>query len=175
MLKGVKTKLILYHIPQVSAVKVAPKVVARLAKAYPGLIAGVKDSSGDWDNTAEMLKLSPELAIMVGHEPFIPRLLKAGGVGTICGVANVRPDLIRRLHDSAGKPDEAALVEAVTKVCKLVTDVPFVPAIKALIAEQAGDRRWLNVRAPLVAASEAERKRLVTAVKALDGGALAAD
>ncbi len=175
MLKGVKTRLVLYHIPQVSAVNVAPKVVARLAKAYPDLIAGVKDSSGDWDNTAEMLKLSPQLAIMVGHEPYVPRLLKAGGTGTICGVANVRPDLIRRLHDAAGKPDEAALVDAVTKICTLVTDVPFVPAIKALIADQSGDDRWLNVRPPLVASSAAERKRLVAAVKALDPGALAAD
>ncbi len=175
MLKGVKTRLVLYHIPQVSAVNVAPKVVARLAKAYPDLIAGVKDSSGDWDNTAEMLKLSPQLAIMVGHEPYIPLLLRSGGVGTICGVANVRPDLIRRLHDSAGKPNEAALVDAVTKICTLVTDVPFVPAIKALIADQSGDKRWLNVRPPLVAASEAECRRLVAAVKALDAGALAAD
>ena len=87
----------------------------------------------------------------------------------------MRPDLIRRLHDSAGKPNEAALVDAVTKICTLVTDVPFVPASKALIADQSGDARWLNVRPPLVAASEAERKRLVAAVKAFDPGALAAD
>ncbi|MBM3545977.1 MAG: dihydrodipicolinate synthase family protein [Alphaproteobacteria bacterium] len=174
-LKGVKTRLILYHIPQVSAVKVAPKVVARLAKAYPDLISGVKDSAGEWENTAEMLKLTPQLGIMVGHEPFIPRLLKAGGVGTICGVANVRPDLIRRLYDSAGKPDEAALTETVSKVCALVTDVPFVPAIKVLIAEQARDKRWLNVRAPLVRCNEAEQKRLVAAMTAFDAEALAAD
>ena len=175
MLKGIDTRIILYHIPQVSAVAVSPTVVARLVKAYPGLIAGVKDSSGDWQNTAEMLKLTPGLAIMVGHEPFIPRLLKAGGVGTICGVANVRPALIRQLYDATGKPEEAGLVEAVTKICTLVTDVPFVPAIKAMLAEQTGDRRWLNVRPPLVAASEAEQRRLVAAAKALGPAALAAD
>jgi len=112
---------------------------------------------------------------MVGHEPFVPRLLKAGGVGTICGVANVRPALMRQLYDSTGKPEEEGLVEAISKVCKLVTDVPFVPAIKAMLAEQTGDRRWLNVRPPLVAASEVEQRRLVAAVKALAPAAMAAD
>ena len=174
MLKGVRTQMILYHIPQVSAVAVAPAVVARLARSYPGLIAGVKDSSGDWENTASLLKLTPDLAIMVGHEPYLPRLLKAGGVGTICGIANYRPDLIRRLYDSAGKPEETTLVSVVEKVCSLVTGVPFVPALKALMAEQTGEKRWLNVRPPLTIPDVAELQRLVSAAKTLDGEVQAA-
>ena len=38
-----------------------------------------------------------QLAILVGHEPHLPRLLRAGGSGTICGVANLYPDLVRAL------------------------------------------------------------------------------
>jgi len=174
-LAGIRTRMILYHIPQVTSVGVSPAVVARLAKAFPGLISGVKDSSGDWDNTAAMLKLTPDLGIMVGHEPFLPRLLTAGGTGTICGIANYRPDLIRRLHDAAGKPEEAGLIDTVKKVCGLVTGVPFVAALKTLMADKTGDKRWLTVRAPLVTPDEAEQRRLVAAAKALDGEALAAD
>ena len=174
MLKGVRTRMILYHIPQVSAVAVSPAVVARLAKSFPGLIGGVKDSSGDWENTALLLKLAPDLAIMVGHEPYLPRLLKAGGVGTICGIANYRPDLIRRLFDAAGKPEEAGLVSVVEKVCNLVTDVPFVPALKALMVEQTGEKRWLNVRAPLTIPDAAEQRRLISAAKTLEAEVQAA-
>ena len=39
----------------VSQVPITRVLVARLLKAYPGTIAGMKDSSGDWNNTAAML------------------------------------------------------------------------------------------------------------------------
>ena len=84
-------RVYLYHIPQFSGVPVEPDVVARLAKAYPGVIAGVKDSSGDYKNTQALLARVPQLSILVGHEPHLPQLLRDGGAGTICGVANVFP------------------------------------------------------------------------------------
>jgi len=174
LLGNVKTRIILYHIPQVTDVPVPPSVVGRLAKAFPGVIAGVKDSSGDWDNTAALLKIGLGLTILVGHEPPLPRALKAGAAGTICGLGNYRPELLRRLNDSAGKPEERGLVEVIGKLAALVTDVPFVPAIKSLMAADSGDLRWLNVRAPLIPPSEAERKRLLAAARAFDAEAKAA-
>ncbi|MSP49813.1 MAG: dihydrodipicolinate synthase family protein [Alphaproteobacteria bacterium] len=174
LLGGVKTQMILYHIPQVTGVAVPPAVVGRLARAFPGLIAGVKDSSGDWDNTVALLKTAPGLSILVGHEPYLPAALKAGAVGTICGLGNYRPELIRRLHDSAGKPEEGTLVEVVKKLVALVTGVPFVPAIKSLMAAETGEGRWLNVRAPLLPPAEAEKRRLLAAARGFDAEAKAA-
>jgi 4-hydroxy-tetrahydrodipicolinate synthase len=166
--------LILYHIPQVTGVPVPPAVVGRLARAFPGIVAGVKDSSGDWDNTVALLAAAPGLAILVGHEPYLPRALAAGAVGTICGLGNVRPELIRRLHDSTGTADESRLVAVVDKLADLVTGVPFVPAIKALMAAETGEARWLNVRPPLLVPGEAERRRLIAAARSFDAAAKAA-
>src|SRR5213592_1073045 len=45
----------LYHIPPVAIIGITPKLVARLLKAYPNAIAGLKDSSGDWNNTKTFL------------------------------------------------------------------------------------------------------------------------
>src|SRR5438552_13671901 len=45
----------LYHIPPVAIIGITPKLVARLLKAYPHAIAGLKDSSGDWNNTKTFL------------------------------------------------------------------------------------------------------------------------
>ena len=173
LIGGTKTRLLLYHIPQVTGVPVPPAVVARLAKEFPGLVAGVKDSSGNWDNTVALLKI-PGLTILVGHEPYLPRAIKAGAAGTICGLGNYRPELIRRLHDSAGKAEEGRLVEVVNKLVQLVTGVPFVPAIKTLMAAESGEQRWLNVRAPLLAPPEAERRRLISAAQSFDAEAKAA-
>ncbi|MGN6703807.1 MAG: dihydrodipicolinate synthase family protein, partial [Burkholderiaceae bacterium] len=51
-----RLRIYLYHIPQVSQVPISLGLIERLLKAYPGTIAGIKDSSGDWSNTQAMLE-----------------------------------------------------------------------------------------------------------------------
>src|SRR5216117_3895260 len=50
-----RLKIYLYHIPPVAIVGITTKLVERLLKAYPTAIAGMKDSSGDWNNTKTFL------------------------------------------------------------------------------------------------------------------------
>src|SRR5918993_1084952 len=45
----------LYHIPPVAQVPITLGLVERLLKKYPGSIAGMKDSGGDWSNTKAFL------------------------------------------------------------------------------------------------------------------------
>ncbi len=47
--------VILYHIPSVTAVGISPDLIARLRKSHPGVVIGVKDSSGDAANTERLL------------------------------------------------------------------------------------------------------------------------
>ena len=51
-----RLRIYLYHIPPVSQVPITRGLIARLLKAYPRAIAGMKDSSGDWNNTKAMLE-----------------------------------------------------------------------------------------------------------------------
>src|SRR5262245_1716174 len=50
-----RLRIYLYHIPPVAVIGITPKLVERLLKAYPNVIAGMKDSSGDWNNTKTFL------------------------------------------------------------------------------------------------------------------------
>src|SRR3989442_10549937 len=50
-----RLKIYLYHIPPVAVVGITTGLVERLLKAYPNVIAGMKDSSGDWNNTKTFL------------------------------------------------------------------------------------------------------------------------
>ena len=50
-------KIYLYHIPQVSGVGLSIELVKRLRLAYPQTIVGIKDSSGIWENTAQLLEI----------------------------------------------------------------------------------------------------------------------
>src|SRR5436189_1703575 len=99
-------KIYLYHIPPVAIVGVTPKLVERLLKAYPNAIAGMKDSSGDWNNTKAFLDAFAETArpartgfdVFVGSESFLLANMCNGGVGTISATANVNPAAIHKLY-----------------------------------------------------------------------------
>ncbi|MGX2042061.1 dihydrodipicolinate synthase family protein [Methylocaldum sp. MU1018] len=156
-----RLRVYLYHIPQLSGVPIRPEVVARLAAAYPGIVAGVKDSGGDFAHTAELLNRAPRLSILAGHEPHLPRLMRAGGAGTVCGVANLFPDLAAALL----RPDALADDEArIRSLLDIVLRYPFVPAFKAVRAAQTGDPGWLMPKPPLSPLTEVERASLIAAL-----------
>jgi 4-hydroxy-tetrahydrodipicolinate synthase len=160
-----RLRVLLYHIPQVSGVPLSVELVARLAAAFPGIIAGVKDSAGDWANTCALLQRVPQLAILVGHEPHLPRLLRAGGAGTICGVANVHPRLVRALLS----PEVTAADEArMATFLEIAFRQPFLPALKSIVAECTGDPGWLAVRPPQVPLADGARLALLAALDAAD-------
>jgi len=106
-----RLKIYLYHISPVAIVGVTPKLVERLWKAYPNAIAGMKDSSGDWNNTKTFLDAFAETArqaptaraartfdVFVGSESFLLANMRNGGVGTISATANVNPAAIHKLY-----------------------------------------------------------------------------
>src|SRR6266513_2129550 len=73
-----RLRIYLYHIPPVAIVGVTPKLVERLLQAYPIAIAGMKDSSGDWNNTktfldafAETARVARTFDVFVGSESFL--------------------------------------------------------------------------------------------------------
>src|SRR5260221_4512947 len=91
-----RLRVYLYHFPQLSTVPITLHLVARLMKAFPGAIAGLKDSSGDWSNTAKLLQEFPGFGVFSGSEEFLLANLRAGGVGCISASTNVTAALARQ-------------------------------------------------------------------------------
>jgi len=158
-----RLKLMLYHLPQVSAVPLSVDLTARLAAAFPGVVAGVKDSEGNWAHTSALLARVPELAIVIGHEPHLPRLMRAGGAGTICGVANVHAGLVRALLEPGVTAADEARIAAFIEV---TGRHPFLVSFKSLLADRLRDPGWLPVRAPLTGIDAAQRTALREALAA---------
>jgi 4-hydroxy-tetrahydrodipicolinate synthase len=149
--------VILYHIPSVTAVNISVGLVQRLKTAFPGLIAGVKDSSGDYAATEAFLKAHGELAILVGDERLLARAVRAGAQGTICGVANLVPHLLRPMvYEGVDSPVVNALVD---EICSH----PVLAAVKALVGHLHGDAGYGPMRPPLEALDEARARRLFAA------------
>ncbi|WP_293798488.1 dihydrodipicolinate synthase family protein [uncultured Bosea sp.] len=149
--------VILYHIPSVTAVDISVDLVQRLKTAFPGIIAGVKDSSGSYANTEALLKAHGELAILVGDERQLAKAVRNGAQGSICGVANLVPHLLRpMIYEGQDSPVVNALVD---EICS----GPVIASVKALTGHVHGDAGFGPMRAPLQALDEASRKRLFAA------------
>ena len=155
-------RLYLYHIPQLSAVAIGPELVARLDAAYPGIVAGVKDSGGDFAHTLALLDSAPDLQILTGDEQHLPDLMRAGGAGTICGAANLFPELIATLLTSGSN---AAALSRISAFSRLIDTYPFVAAMKAVVALQRGDRPWRAVRPPLSPLAEPDAAALLAGLR----------
>lgn len=139
----------LYHIPQVSGVAIPTGVAANLRRRYGKMVAGLKDSSGDFRQFQAFRAAAPDLAITVGNEADIARAIAAGGAGTICGMGNVVPELVKAMVD--GQDVETRMQAAIDVVLKTPS---FLTTLKAILAAQTGDPGWLRVRPPLRALSD---------------------
>ena len=71
-------RLFLYHIPPMAVVGFSLDLVGRLIRAYPETVVGLKDSSGDWSNTAAVLDRFPGFAVFPGLRGLSPRWVAQG-------------------------------------------------------------------------------------------------
>ena len=158
-----RLRVYLYHIPQVSNVPISLDLIARLLKDFPGIIAGVKDSSGNWENTSAMLEqFQPQgFDVFPGSETFLLPALRGGGAGCISATANVNPAAIAKLNATWEADDADAQQAALDAVRDIFQGYVMIPALKAAVAHYGVDAEWSRLRPPLVELSTPEQADLV--------------
>jgi 4-hydroxy-tetrahydrodipicolinate synthase len=173
-----RLKIYLYHIPPVAVVGITPGLVERLLTAYPDAIAGMKDSSGDWNNTKTFLDLFSKSGfdVFVGSESFLLANIRNGGVGTISATANVNPAAIYELYQnalgtSASTPteldDQQQRLNIVRQVFSNRKLPSMIAALKQAIAIYANDPAWRTVRPPLVELTPEQENMLAGELNAI--------
>ena len=163
-----RLRLYLYHIPPVSNVAISLALIERLLDRYPGIVAGAKDSSGDWSNTQAMLERFKDRGFDVfpGSEVFLLDGLRAGGKGCITATGNVNPGAIDKVFRNWRSSDADALQAGITATRKIVQQVPMIPALKAITAHFGNDPAWRTVRPPLTELSPEQDRQVITELKA---------
>ena len=154
-------RILLYHIPAVAGVGWSVDLVRRLREAFPGIVVGMKDSSGDFDHTRRMIESFPGFAVFPGAEIYLLKAMAVGAVGCISASANINARGIRRLLDSLGQANAEVLQNELNDVRKAVESRVLIPAVKAVLAARYRDPAWLSVRPPLMPLREAERAALL--------------
>ena len=145
-----RLRIYLYHIPPITQVPITLNLTERLLKRYPKIVVGMKDSSGSWDNTHDMLQAFPKLRMFVGSESFLLSNMRAGGVGCISATANVNPGGIDALYRKWQTDEADEIQSGLSRLRDLVMKRAMIPSLKAVAAEASGHEGWRRVRPPLV-------------------------
>jgi 4-hydroxy-tetrahydrodipicolinate synthase len=163
-----RLRIYLYHIPQVSQVPLSLALIERLLGAYPGTIAGIKDSSGDGNSVRALLeRFAPRgFAVFPGNEALLLAAMRGGAAGCISATANVNPAAIGELYRGWQRPDADAKQAALDALRTALLKYPMIAALKALVAHFARDEAWARLRPPLVALSARERTALIASLPA---------
>jgi 4-hydroxy-tetrahydrodipicolinate synthase len=148
-----RLQVYLYHIPPVSQVPITLALIERLLKQFPGTVAGVKDSSGDWSNTKAMLDAFAKSGfdVFAGSEVFLLDNMRGGGKGCITATGNVNPGAIDKVFRSWRG---------------VMQKYPMMAALKAVIAHYGRDPEWATLRPPLVELTPGQSKSLMAELEA---------
>ena len=137
LLASVDMPVILYNVPKFTGYSIKPRVIERIVFECNNLV-GVKDSSGNPGNMAEIIRLvGDKISVLSGSADMILPALALGGKGAIVAVANVIPESCVSLYEAFGNGDlkEAGRLQLrasfVNKV--LVREHGQIAAIKAAL------------------------------------------
>jgi 4-hydroxy-tetrahydrodipicolinate synthase len=168
------TRLLLYHFPEISGVPVTPRVVRRLDEGFPRAIAGIKDSGGDIDFTEGLIRRFSHLSVYVGSELHLPQAMASGARGTICGLGNVMPRLLRAMLDEKTAFDRRRFLPHILTGDAILSRRPFIASVKAIVAAGVGNPEWRRVLPPMAELPMVENDRLIEDFRRWEAGLPAA-
>ncbi len=144
-------KCLLYHFPRMSTVPIVYSLIDALLESHGEMIAGLKDSTGDWDSVEGYIERYPQMAVFPGTDTLLLKGLESGGAGTISATADINPHGISRVYDlwCSGESAEQAQKQA-ESIRSIVFQYPLAAALKAVHANLRGDSNWNRLRPPLV-------------------------
>lgn len=162
-------RVYLYHIPPIAHVGIPPHLVERLVTQYPETVVGIKDSSGDWDNTDALLQLGlDDFRVFAGSETFLLQNMRGGGAGCISATANINPAAIHDLYENWQSEKAETMQAELDAVRSTVEKYPMIPALKSIIGNLRGEAQWETVRPPLLALADDQKSELLDALHELD-------
>jgi len=162
---GLSVPLFAYDIPVRVHKKLSPGLLVQLGKE--GVIAGVKDSSGDDVSFRRLLAMNAAagkpLAVFTGHEMIVDAMALIGADGAVPGAANVEAAAYVRLWNAAKAGDYASAVKEQEFINELF-EIVFVPT------GRSGDAAGVGAfKAAMAARGIISSAAMTAPLKGLDG------
>jgi 4-hydroxy-tetrahydrodipicolinate synthase len=154
-------RLYFYHYPSLTQVPISFPLIQTHHERYPDQVAGIKDSSDEWDHQDALCSSFPNLQVFTGSERHLTPLLRAGGAGCISATVNVTAPLAQQVvRDWETDAQFASTQSTLTELRTRLSQFPTIPALKQLMAWRHDRPAWARVRPPLAPLDEDEEDRL---------------
>lgn len=117
--EAVDLPIVMYNMPARTGNNISPETCAELAKIEN--IAGIKDSSGNWENLKGYIEATRGMnfSVLSGNDSLILPTLKEGGHGGITAVANIYPHVMVSIYQKFVAGDIAGAEEAQNSIANI--------------------------------------------------------
>ena len=174
LIDGVGTdslRVYLYHFPLLSMTPVTVPLIQRLKKHFGPIIAGLKDSSGDFDGTLDFVAAADEFDVFSGSEAFLLEGISKGCVGSISATSNASAALTAATLNANGSSEADSLQETLALVRAAIAKYPLSAALKQIEAWRRDDESWRSVFPPGTLLNETQQQELRASLEALEPAA----
>ena len=122
-----------------------------MKQRFGEIAAGIKDSSGNWENMSSVAQNVRDFMVYSGTETFLLETLLNGGAGCITATANLIATECQqvfqawkndRLEDAKQKQNN------LTSLRKAFESYPFVSGLKSIFADQKYSNEWEHMIPP---------------------------
>lgn len=141
-------KIYLYHFPKMTGVPFTLELIQKLVAAFPGVIVGIKDSSGDFEGMKAICEALPGFQLFAGTEKYLLDAMRVGATGCISATFNASikqgVEVYTNWQNAAADELQAKLSETRSKF----EVISFISGLKYLYSVWTGDKAWLNMRPP---------------------------
>lgn len=164
-------RIFLYHFPQMSAVPFSTDLVLRLRAEFGSIIAGLKDSSGDFEQSRAFIEatggVDAGFDVYPSSEAMLWDGLSIGSAGIISGSTNITAPKVQVARNAPEGPARDAAMDVVKTARAMAGKYPLMAAMKTAEAWRSGDDGWLRMQPPLLPLSDAQKAALKDDLAAL--------
>jgi len=161
-------RVYLYHFPKLSMTPITVSLIQRLKSQFGPVIAGLKDSSGDFSGTLEFVQAAEDFDVFPGSEAVLLEGLSKGCVGSISATSNASASLTAATYSAKGSDEASALQSTLSEVRLAISAHPLSAALKQIEAWRREDDSWRTLLPPNTELSVASAKQLRTALESLE-------
>ncbi|MDP6656261.1 MAG: dihydrodipicolinate synthase family protein [SAR324 cluster bacterium] len=163
-----RLRIVFYNFPKLSGYNFSIEILQELKQSFGDIAAGIKDSSGNWENMLSITKNVPDFMVYSGTETLLLDILREGGAGCITASANLLAPECQQVFQAWNNNQQDAADQAQKKLSvlrKALESYPFVSELKGLMAEYSTSENWQQMLPPFTPLLESEIRELSVEIK----------
>ena len=144
-----RLRVYLYNFPQLTGIPFSTGLIQRLFRAYPGVVVGLKDSSGDIGYAKAVAAACPGFSVFPSSEAVLLDGRDDGFAGCISATVNLTSAEAGRVWHAPLAQDAVIRQASITDIRHKISAFPLIPAIKFLLSSLHENAAWAMPLPPL--------------------------